>query len=285
MHFDGSDLANSEISRDGSKKVKHRRTASKSSKKVSKPRTSSTSGPRNRSEAPGEEPGKIKRTSKKSRGKPSSSADPQQPGGESGIPPEVGQEDGQRIAKPGSALNIDTCPKKFRESNVHHLLSSKQVRQSTPEVCNNVHSKSRSPRSHPQEAGNYDAFEDAAVKVEHPSTFQPLRSASKYSSQERMTQMKQEFDQKLAPAQNPMIQSKDEIMSQIKNEINSIDEEICDLRHNLQQQIKNPSHSPIINITAKPLNHMANPASFSQLLEKFGGNVALFSDDGEVIDH
>ena len=39
-------------------------------------------------------------------------------------------------------------------------------------------------------------------------------------------------------------------MTQIKNEINSIDEEICDLRMSLQNQIKTGPTSPIINITA-----------------------------------
>ena len=38
------------------------------------------------------------------------------------------------------------------------------------------------------------------------------------------------------------------IMSQIQNEINSIDEEICDLRTSLQNQIKTGPNSPIINL-------------------------------------
>ena len=202
MHFNSSDADNSLMSREGSRKVKHRRTASKSSKKLSKQRTTSASGPRNRTAAPDEEPSKIKRTAKKTRAKQSSSADPQRPLDENEAPLEVEMEEEQKPPKPGSTLNINTCPKQYRESNLHQVFNSTQGRQSSSEVNNNVFSNGRSPRSNPRgTAGGYDAFGDAAVKVEPPSTFQPLRSASKYSSQERMTQMKQEFDQKLAPAQ------------------------------------------------------------------------------------
>ena len=120
MNFNNSDLENSEISRDGSKKVKHRRAASKSTKKVDKKRTASTSAPRSKVGAPDEEPTKVKRSPKKTRGKPSSSADPQQPVCESEVQNGNGQKDQQKIAKPAAALNIDTCTKQFRELNVRH---------------------------------------------------------------------------------------------------------------------------------------------------------------------
>jgi hypothetical protein len=59
--------------------------------------------------------------------------------------------------------------------------------------------------------------------------------------------MKQEFDSRTQ--QHDANPSKEAIMTQIKNEINSIDEEICDLRESLQNQLTT-GQSPIINITA-----------------------------------
>jgi len=67
-------------------------------------------------------------------------------------------------------------------------------------------------------------------------------------------------------------------MTQIKNEINSIDEEICDLRESLQNQLTT-GQSPIINITAG--QHMENrkrSATFSQVLQDCNGNVALYAN-------
>ena len=67
-------------------------------------------------------------------------------------------------------------------------------------------------------------------------------------------------------------------MTQIKNEITSIDDEICDLRESLQNQLT-AGQSPIINISAgQHMESRKRSATFSQVLQDCNGNVALYAN-------